>query len=121
KNPQAQYLLGTYYMTQVSNKYSRMKTKFWFQKALENNYAPAGYSLGLYLLKQGPKKNKQAIEILLVSAKLDCPFSQYLLGTLDSSYSSLQEQAQKQGIDWEAYIRHEDYILHMNSVFLEKE
>lgn len=121
-NAKAQYLLGTYYMTKNSkNNNNYNKTTNWLQKALENDYAPAGYSLGLVLLKQGPEQRDKATEILLTSAQLGDCYSQYLLGILDEKHFIWQQHAEKQGINWAAYIKHESHILHMNEVFLEKE
>ncbi len=115
--PKAQYLLGSYYMTKDPNKKNNYyNTIRWFKKALNSKYTPAGYSLGLYLLKQKNKKQyKIATQALLASSELGCPYSHYLLGII------FQQRAAEQGIDWAAYIQKEDEILNTEEIYLPKE
>jgi TPR repeat protein len=144
----SQFFLGKHYMaldSKINN--NRQKTHYWLEKAINSGHQGAEFALGLYLLKQGEKKHKKSKKYLASAAEAGEPFAQYLLSIFfehglackkdAAEATKWREKAESQGIDWGAYIRHEqsfmekmawesfihqeNQILQMDTVFLKKE
>lgn len=81
-NVYAQYYFGIFYNDTEWRSYDFEKAFYWFNKAAEQNYAPAIYSTGiLYIRGIGVQKDeKKGYESIFKSAEMGYEFAQLFLG-----------------------------------------
>ena len=90
----AQYFLGTLYLSILEDGKNRQKAVYWLQKAVEGGNVAAQLKLGI-MYSFGvdiPKDEKKAVSLVMQSAEQGFPMAQFLLSC---GYSEHEEDRQK--------------------------
>lgn len=90
----AQYFLGTFYLSVVEEGKNQQKAVYWLQKAADGGNAEAQLRLGMmYAMGEKiPKDEKKAVSLVMQSAEQGFPMAQFLLYC---GYSEHEEDRQK--------------------------
>ena len=90
----AQYFLGTFYLSVVEEEKNQQKAVYWLQKAADGGNAEAQLKLGMmYAMGQKiPKDEKKAVSLVMQAAEQGFPMAQFLLFC---GYSEHEEDRQK--------------------------